>query len=297
MDTPRSGERTLIVPGRPSVVSLLVSPEPPPELQRLLVDMRPWCVALADEPTLDPVAYVATSPDAPGLRRKVGGGRPVAVWVRNSAEVDAARALGARVLLTSGDAVLERDDVLRVPSEVAVDVDAITWVPPFVRSRYRRAYALPDELILDLRDTQLGAELLPTALGLCSACVAIGGDLLVALAWGAPAVTDAESAAGLGARAEVEVEIAGTRDPLEVSALLAGDEPRAARLSRGGRRLAEAWCSTARVAPVLADRLGLVPSGADLASARVEAALNRLQTPALSFVRRRARRALIPLTR
>ena len=284
------------VPGRPSVVSLLVTPEPPAELQRLLADMRLWCVALADDPSLDPVAYVATSPDAPSLRRKVSKGRPVAVWVRDGAEADAARALGARLLLTSGDAVAARADVLRVPSEVAADVDAITWVPPFVRSRYRRAYALPEEMILDLRDTHLAPELLPTALGLCSSCVALGGDLLVALAWGAPAVTDAESAATLGARSDVEVDIAGAADPLEEAAQLASDERRAARLSRGGRRLAEARCSTARVAPVVADRLGLVPSGSDLAYAHVEAALNRLQTPVLSLVRRRARRALIPLT-
>ena len=285
------------MPGRPAVIALLVTPEPPAELQRLLVDMRPWCVALADEPTLDPVAYMATSPNAPGLRRKVGTGRPVAVWVRDAAEADAARALGARALLTPDAAVATRDDVLRVPSGVAVDVDDIAPVPPFVRSRYRRAYALPEELTLDLRNTHLAAELLPAALGLCSACVAIGGDLLVALAWGAPSVTDEESAATIGARSEVEVDIAGTRDPLEMAALLAGDERRAARLSRGGRRLAEARCSTARVASILADRLGLVPSGADLAYAHLEAALNRLQTPALSFVRRRARRALIPLTR
>lgn len=277
------------------MLSLLVTPEPPAGLRRLLVDMQPWCVALADEPTLDPVAYVATSPTAPGLRGKARSGRPVAVWVRNNAEADAARALGARVLIATEPGVADSDDVLRIPADVQVDVDQITPVPPFVRARFRRAYALPEELIIDLRDTDLPAAVLPTALGVCSACIAVGENLLAALAWGAPTVTDAQSAATLGARAGVDVDIDSGRDPLTLAARLARDDRRAARLSRAGRRLAEKWCSTARAAPLLADRLGLVPSGGDLAYAHLEAALDRLQTPAVSFVRRRARRALIPL--
>lgn len=279
------------------MLSLLVSPDPPAGLHRLLVDLQPWCVALADEPTLDPVAYVATSPSAPGLRGKVRTGRPVAVWVRDSAEAAAARELGASVLITADAAVAGQDgDVLHAPVEVLVDVDQIAPVPPFVRRRFRRAYALPDELVLDLRHTALAPALLPTALGVCSACVAVGEDLLAALAWGAPTVTDETSAATLGARDGVEVDVDGGRDPQELATLLARDSRRAARLSRAGRRLAEACCSTARVAPLLADRLGLAPSGSDLAYAHLEAALDRLQTPAASFVRRRARRALIPLT-
>ena len=284
---------------QPSVLSLLVTPEPPEGLERLLVDMRAWCVAVADEPELSAAAYVATSPLAPGLQRALASGRPVAVWVRDTAEADAARSLNATVLLSADPAMAPADDMLTVPPGFGVDVDRVTPVMPFVRTRLRRAHGLPEPLVIDLRDGRIPVDLQPSALGVCSACVVVGDAdaLLTALAWGAPTVTDAESAAAVGARPGVELEVADGAALLPVAVELATDDRRAARLSRAGRRLAEARGSTTRVAWILADRLRMSPSPPDLADAHIEAALNRLQTPSTSFIRRRARRALIPFRR
>lgn len=278
-----------------AVVSLLVAGDPPGELGSLLVSMRPWCVAVADERGIEPVAYVATSPQVPNLLRAVRSGTPLAVWVRDDAEAASARALGATVLLTSGDDVAPADDVIRIPVGEGVDADDIPSVPPFVRQGFRRAASLPDRLVLDFRSTALDADLWPTALKVCSACVVVDDLLLTALAWGAPTATTAGAAASVGARAGVEVAVAPDVELVRAAEALADDPGRAAGLSRAGRRLAEARRSTVRAASLLADRLGLEPSGTDAAYAHVEAALHRLQTPNTSFVRRRARRALIPL--
>lgn len=280
---------------QPALVSLLVAPEPPDELSALVAAMRPWCVAVADESGVEPAAYVATSTDALDLKRALRSGKPVAIWARNAGEAARARDLGATVVLSCLDDTAVEARGMRVPPCGGIDVDEIPAVLPFVRARHRRAGGLPDWMVVDFRETPINRELWPTALGVCAACVVTGELLLSALAWGAPAVTDAASAAMVGARDGVEVAVAADSDLLETATDIAADLARAAALSRAGRRLLERRYSRARVAPMLADLLGLQPSHADGAYARLEAALNRLQTPSTSFVRGRARRALVPL--
>lgn len=280
--------------GAHAVVALLVAADPPDELCGLLVAMRPWCVALADEKGIEPAAFVATSPQAPNLQGALRSGAAVAIWVRDDDEAAAARGLGASLLLTSGQGVASACDVIHVPHRDGVDVDDIAAVPPFVRQGLRRANGLPERLVLDFRRTAVDADLWPTALKVCSACVAVDDLLLTALAWGAPTATTAESAGSAGARAGIEVAVAPDGELVRAAESLAADPARAAALSRAGRRLAEARRSTTRAAALLADRLGLLSSGPDPAYAHVEAVLNRLQTPSTSFVRTRARRALIP---
>ena len=277
-----------------AVVALLVDANPPDELGTLLASMRPWCVAVADERGVEPAAYVATSPRAPNLQRALRSGTPLAVWARDDDEAARARALGATVLLTSGYDVALAGDVIRIPNRDGVDVDDIPSMPPFVRQGLRRARGLPDRLVIDFRSTGLDADLWPTALKVCSACVAAEDLLLTALAWGAPTATTAESAASVGARDGIEVAVAPYGELLRAAEAVADDPAHAAALSRGGRRLAEARYSASGAATSVADRLGLMPSGPDETYAHLEAALTRLHTPSTSFIRTRARRALIP---
>jgi hypothetical protein len=164
---------------------------------------------------------------------------------------------------------------------------------PFVRARWRQRLGLPDRLVVRVGISDgdgLADDVVPTALALASA-VACGQRWLVeAMAWGAPVVTDAVSAAAVGATADVEVAVADPGQLSEAATALAGDDPRAAALGRAARRLVERRHDTSRPPVEVAERLGLLPPTDGLAS-RVGARLSELWTPSTASVVGRTRAA------
>ena len=113
-------------------------------------------------------------------------------------------------------------------------------VSPFVRRRWRRRLGLPETFVARLGvpgAPDADAATAAAALFTCSAAV-VGVDAVeLALALGTPVVCDAEVAGTVGAVDEIHVAVAdGTRADAAAEAL-AGDDARAARLGRNGRRL------------------------------------------------------------
>ena len=225
-------------------VGILAEPGSPPGFVALVRSLSAWCRPQAAGPA--PAAWVASSLAAAGEHR------PVAVWADG-------------VVTTAGGPV-------RFPYP-GLDLRAYVPMAPIVRSRWRSRLGLPATLVVDAADVP--DDLAPTALALASVVIATGARLAEALAWAAPCVTDAASAAALGATDE---EVAIGTPPRDI----AGDDGRAAALSAAGRRLAERRLDHHAAARRVAADLGLLPS-VDPAR-RV---LDELHTPATSPLRRR----------
>lgn len=260
------------------ILGLLVSPEPPAALVRLLYEMRMWCEPRAAEPDLAAAAWLATSLDASGVGIAAGSGKRWAVWVDDAAGLRRAETLGPELILTSRPSVAERSSAILISDEVQAPADRLPVIPPFVRERMRQRAGLPAVLVADIASNAVPDTLMPAALATCSACVVTGSRLGEALAWGAPAVTDAVSAAGAGARHDQEVLVAPESERAQLAEALARDPLRAARLSRAARRLAEAQ-SVKRVAAQVVERLGLLRATEASVDARVEAMLRVLSVP------------------
>jgi hypothetical protein len=283
----------MTVDGHP-VLGLLVDGEPHPNARGLLVELRRWCVPRPADPASDPApAWLALSSRAPGLDAASASGSPLAAWVESAAEAEEAARLNPAILLTGSAALAERlgTGVLVVPAPAELDVAAIPVMPPFVRKRVRRRFGLPEEMVIDLRDSAphalAGDGLSHTALAVTAAAIVPAGRLAEALAWGTPAVTDAESAAAMAASDGVEVRVGAPDDLARIAELLAADETQAALLSRAGRRLVEQGREPERLALEVARRLGLWPQPAPEWRGRVEAELVDLHTPAGSRLRER----------
>ncbi len=178
-------------------------------------------------------------------------------------------------------------------------------VLPFTRAGLRRLRDLPARLVGEARaggvswgvpgETQSAAQLdtWPTLAALASAVVATGEELWTALAWAAPAVTDAAGARMLGLTPEEDVLVGA--DPATRSRLaaeLADDELRAARLARSGWQTARSHLP-AGVAAELCRRLGIPRTGSSASG--LSLALDALGTPPHSLVRRRARASTVGL--
>lgn len=288
--------------GASPLLGLLVHPGSPAALPRLLARMAPWCEPHALDPATDQAAaWLATSPRARGLDLALRGGAPVGIWVSTVAELEELRGLGATAEEGAGGAarpgvvVLADDAALadRLGGGAVVvgnggGPDGAVAVPPFVRARLRARHRLPDRLVVSFDpggDQPVREELVPTALA-CAAAVAIVGDRLVeALAWGAPTVTDAASAAAVGARHGVEVLVGGPEELVALAGQVADDIDLAAALSRAGRRLVERR-DVSGAAVAAADRLGLLEHVEPLA--RLEHRLAELRTPERARIRVRA---------
>ncbi|HEY4870229.1 MAG TPA: hypothetical protein VII79_09500, partial [Candidatus Dormibacteraeota bacterium] len=90
----------MTVAGHP-ILGLLVDGEPHPNARGLLVELRRWCIPRQTDPASDPApAWLALSSRAPGLDAASRSGSPLAVWVENAAEADAAARLHPALLLT-----------------------------------------------------------------------------------------------------------------------------------------------------------------------------------------------------
>ncbi|SDE26695.1 hypothetical protein SAMN05660485_00386 [Blastococcus fimeti] len=180
--------------------------------------------------------------------------------------------------------------------------DSARPVLPFTRAGLRRVRDLPARLVGEARSdgvswgapgehpAEAPLDTWPTLAALASAVIATGEELWTALAWAAPAVTDAAGARLLGLTPDVDVLVGA--DPVtraRLAAELADDDLRAARLARSGWQTARSH-RPAGVAAELCRRLGVRPAPRSTVSG-LTAALDALGTPPHSLVRRRARAA------
>lgn len=281
-----------MAPSRP-ILGLLVGPEPPIPLLRLLVEMRPWCAPRAAEPGLAAAAWLVTSPVAPGIEAAARSGRPLAAWIEEPGELRWVEALAPALLLTSQASLAESAGATLISSAADAPADRIAVIPPFVRARLRRRSGLPALLVADLTSGAVPDALVQAALAVCSACVVTGARLSEAIAWGAPAVTDEPSAASVGARHDRDVLVGTAAERAHMAHELGRDPMLAARLSHRARRLAEAQ-SIKRAAALVAERLGLLRAAGTAIAPRVEAILRLLAVPA-SPLQPDVARALIAL--
>ncbi len=241
---------------------------------------------------LVPDAVLVTSVDSLGA---LGTALPArtAVWVKHHDQVDQAVEAGASLLLTAKPELVQRGAVLVPP--VAIEVDRWPAVSPLVRRRHREATGLPAVHILRIEggvDTVGGEQ----ELALASVAVVSGPATLLALALGTPVVTSGDTARRLGLRPGRDVEVAGGPDAaLALAEEIAGDDARAAALSRHARRCAEHHLDLGRPSQEVARRLGLVRTP-DGPLARVDERLAELSTPASSPTRHRVADALAVLT-
>lgn len=206
---------------------------------------------------------------------------PVCLWIEDPSDAaDAIQDSRVRAVASASEDDIAAAGPLGVllPRQPVV-FEGARAVPPFVRARLRSARGLPQlatatvgvgEHPITWCGSPIGPELLDTALASAGAVAVRGPTLVRALAWGAPCVTDPESAAHVGA---ADVAVVSRRGDLEQEAqVLAEDLPRAAALSRTGRSHYEQRFDPATAARALAAALGLVPTGTH----RVAALLDEL---------------------
>ena len=188
------------------------------ESVRSLAGYAEVCVADPGREAVD--AWLASGPDAPGLRRAEATGRPVVV--------------------------------LSPAPLPGLDLRAYPPLTPFVRARWRRRFGLPSDLVVDA--TALPDDLRPTGLAVAATVVATRPDLLLqALAWAAPCVSDASTVDAVGAEPGVELVVGGAAE----ARAIASDDRRAAVLGRAGRRLVERLYDPDRAATELRRALGI----------------------------------------
>lgn len=215
---------------------------------------------------------------------------PTAVWVDAREDLDVATAASVDAALSHHRDMVGAE-VVFVPH---VGIDTTRWppIPPVVRQRWRRRFALPPELIVAL-EPGAHPEDLATDLALASVAVVTGPSTILALALGTPVVTSPETADRLGLRPGLDAEVADDSDEAAgLARAVARNEERAAALSRRGRRFAERHLDLAAPARALRRRLGLVtaepPGPRDVVALR----LDELATPGSARVRHRAQAAL-----
>lgn len=159
-------------------------------------------------------------------------------------------------------------------------------VPPAIRARWRRRAGLPERFTVRAGHRDAAYDtLLDTALAVAAAVWATGPTAEVALALGAPLLTDAATAARYRLRDGIDVMVVDDADIDPALAALAADEHLAARLSREGRAAAER-CDLRSVARRLTIELGWVERSEPVH--RLLARLDELGTPEDAGVRSRA---------
>lgn len=222
----------------PPTLGIALSGRPDYTLARFLVLADRWVgVRYADALEDGVDAWLVT--DDVGINRWVAS-RPLLVWTR-APDAPAAQRwpdTAVRVVPCASEPV-GTDGALRVP-EPGVDLMSIPFVAPLVRRRWRERYQLPDCMVVRLEgDRVAGVPKAATASALAvgSAATATGADVLTALAWGLPTVTDPATASRLALDGVVEVAEAG--ELAAAAERLCGSDERMAELAWAGRRRAE----------------------------------------------------------
>ena len=266
------------------------------EITPLVVALRTWCRPHALDPGLGaPAAILATSPAAIGLDDLLRGRAPVAVVADSHSMLTAATLAHAAVIVvrdaeTAGDvddrAVLWRRDAIATADH--------PYLSPFVRERWRARLGVPNPMVVEFGSASPSpiaeADAL-AALAVASAAVVRGPLLVPALALGTPVVTDAASAAAIGAEASVHLAVSPITEARAVADTLAADPGRATALGWGGRQLVEEEHDLGRVAFAVITALGIGPREFPAAPlARLDAELEALGTPLASPVAIRALR-------
>jgi hypothetical protein len=226
---------------------------------------------------------------------------PYAVWLVPGAEADDAGE--APLLGEAGSDGLRASDL---------QVSLLAWpdrarpLLPFTRAGYRRLRGLPDRLVGEAGPDGIawgapGAPVVeapagtwPSLAALSSAVIATGEALWTALAWAAPAVTDASTARLFGLTPDRDVLVRDDPDDRRrLAAELAGDDTRAARLARRGWQTLRSRRPDA-VAAQLCHRLGIDARASPTVTA-LTSALDELGAPPQALIRRRARAATASL--
>lgn len=273
-----------------------------PELDALLVELAGSCTIVPVGPTSDREAARAAMVAEPGPWPVFSPDVRLAVVVRTASEAhDAGTRPGVvAVLCHSSDAMRAAGSrAMRVPApdghaEVALPM------PPHVRTRLARAHGRAADSVavvapdgsVSLGGRAVDRDLIETVLGLAAVVVATTPHALRrALAWAAPTVTDAESAAAVDVEDDVEVVVSTPDLMMADAVLLAGDPIRAARLSRRGRAWYEERHDAAHTAARLVVRLGLLPKG----ERRLDALADEMGAPPTARSRGRARQLVAGL--
>lgn len=284
----------------PPPLGLLIGAPPPPTLRELLVALHAWCRPVTADPhRVEPAAraYLCYAAD-----RLPPARQPYAAWVGAPDEPDPGLVEDADVLLCDDPAVAARLDhrVVYVADERRLAGTA--YLGPYVRRRLRRLRGLPEVVVAEAGEAgwrwpgwsePLPTHLVGTAAGCCAAVIARGPALLTALAWGAPTVTDAESATAVGALDDVHVvQVADSAAARGCAEELARNDRTAARLGWAGRQLVEARHDIDRAAARVARLLRLWDLDVELADVVARARLDELGTPPDATVIARTRRAM-----
>jgi hypothetical protein len=278
------------------VLGLLAGPTDSSALTPLVAALRPWCRPSALDPALGPsAAFLATATDAPGLEAALRSGTPTAVFVADGAPIpDPVHELARSFVVTTERQRNELGDRAVVLRRDAVRGSEHPPLTPFVRSRWRARFGLPDPMVVDLGGaggSSTPDDAIPAALAVCSAAVVRGPWLLTALALGTAVVTDATSAADIGATEHVHLAVAPPATAHEIADALAREPARAAALGWGGRLLVEQRHDLDAIAERLVEDLELGPASIPAAPlARLDAELAALGTSASSPVAIRALR-------
>lgn len=262
------------------ILELRCGPAPSDELRLLVQHLgRRWCRVAAR--VTSPAARLATAWDPAQLRQTLRDDVPVAVWFDDPAALDPVADDLPRAAALVGPAPVARD----VPGALVGPVesfDCSRWRPasPFARRRRRLLYGAPDDLVVDvgsLSSSNLPPDRIAILLGLAAAAVATGRWALPSLAMGTPLVTDARTAAWLGAVPDEHVVLGDGSSSEELAAALAADDRRSARLGWLGRCLVERSFDMARFSDSVAAALQLPDAHPGVGRARWE--LAQLRTP------------------
>lgn len=284
------------------LIELLVGRDTSPLARELVTRVRRWCMLRASDRALDPVAArVATSARAPGLPAAMHDrATPLAVVVARDETVSSELRDRAELLITDDPARV--DDfgprALLAPT-YTVDAERHLAIAPFLRERWRHRLRFPSPFTVVLgfpSPTPLRPETEATALALASAAAVRGNTTLVALALGTPVVTDAATAALLGAIDGHDVLVASASNAAEVAGGLAADMVEAARLGREARALVEREHDIGPVARTMLTRLGVALTPPDVPLGSLQLRLDELHTPFGASPVRRAVAACQTLT-
>ena len=182
-------------------------------------------------------------------------------------------------------------------------------VLPFTRRRWRQLRGLPDGLVLsgsgaghrwgstpaDRTSAAVPANSLPTLHALAAAAVVTGPDVLEALRWGCPVVTDPATAASCGLVHGEHVLVATSDGWTDALTALLADDALAATLARAGHR-AVTERAPQRAAEHLAQALGFdVRPASPPPGTKLVTALDLLDTPQRAHIRERVRQHTVDL--
>lgn len=271
-------------------IEVLLDSMPSAPFTSLVRELARWCDVRASDPANPPpAARLANSPRAPGAREAAEDPHaPLAVWIDDPQVISALMQLGPALIIASRRVATELvssgempdgTPVITFPDPGVEGLD-LRATSPFVRSRLRRRFSLPDRLIIELGTpgAVLNDREAVTGLRLASAAVVVGQQALPALALGTPVVTNDATAAWLATIDDVHVLVRPRHEAMAAAEELCDDQLRAARLSREAITFVRAKHDPAVTARAVADRLGIMAAGSPVLTA-IGVRLAELATP------------------